>query len=340
MDMMDMASPSERTTTGSGSSSSSAPAELVLITRPPAYGLPTACPACLPAFLYLRLAAVQFQAQVTAVQPDSEDVPAVEYGADVGFASENGGVVEFLRRENLADLDAGLSDSERAELETCKAMMESWVADASAYEVWQRDNDRQTKAVYFSELPMGLVQALDWKQRVAVMQRLGVTAENAAARSEELYRKAGQAYSALSVLLGDQKFFFNSRPSSLDALVIGHLLFHMKVPFEVSTLKGEILKHSNLVSYAEHWCKQLLAAEGAPVDAAFRPTAPPPAPSKPAPKEREKPAKKPRNEKDITFKKRAKYFVIAQFVAVLMYVVFAGIEVDEGDDDDGGEDDE
>lgn len=178
---------------------------------------------------------------------------------------------------------------------------------------------------------------LDWKQRLAVMQRLGVTPENAVARSEELYRKAGQAYSALSVLLGDQKFFFNNRPSSLDALVLGHLLFHMKVPFEVSTLKGEILKHQNLVNYAENWCKQLLGEE---VDAAFHPKVPPPPPTKPVSKEREKPAKKPRNEKDIIFKKRAKYFVIAQFVAVLMYVVFAGIEVDEGDEDDGGDNDE
>jgi len=271
------------------------------------------------------------------VEPDSEDLPSMEYGDNVGFASENGGVVEFLRREHIVDLDAGLSDSEKAELETCKAMMESWVADASAYEVWLRDNDRQCKAVYFSELPWGLVQALDWKQRLAVMQRLGVTPENAAARSEELYRKASQAYSALSVLLGDQKFFFNNRPSSLDALVLGHLLFHVRVPFEVSTLKGEILKYQNLVNYAEHWCKQLLGEEG---DAAFLPKAPPPPSEKPVAKEKEKPAKKPRNEKDIIFKKRAKYFVIAQFVAVLMYVLFAGIEVDDGDEDDGGEDDE
>jgi metaxin len=334
--MMAMASPSEETT-----GSSNAPGDLVLVTRPAAFGLPSACPACLPVFLYLRLAAVSFQEQVTAVEPDSEDLPSVEYGENVGFASENGGVVEFLRREKIVDLDAGLSDSEKAELETCKAMMESWVADASAYELWMRDNDRQCKAVYFSELPWGLVQALDWKQRLAVMQRLGVTPENAAARSEELFRKASNAYSALSVLLGDQKFFFNNRPTSLDALVLGHLLFHMKVPFEISTLKGEIYKYQNLVNYAESWSKQLLGEDGAPIDPAFSPKAPPPPPSKAAPpKEREKPAKKPRSDKDIIFKRRAKYFVIAQFVAVLMYVVFAGFEVDDDGDDDGGEDDE
>ncbi|KAG0591596.1 hypothetical protein KC19_1G186900 [Ceratodon purpureus] len=334
MSMMEMASPSDAT------GSTSVPGDLVLVTRPPAFGLPTACPACLPAFLYLRMAAVSFQEQVTAVEPDSEDLPSVEYGENVGFASENGGVVEFLRREKIVDLDAGLSDSEKAELETCKAMMESWVADASAYELWMRDNDRQCKAVYFAQLPWGLVQALDWKQRVAVMQRLGVTPENAAVRSEELYRKAGNAYSALSVLLGDQKFFFNNRPTSLDALVLGHLLFHMKVPFEISTLKGEISKHQNLVNYAESWSKQLLGEDGAPIDAAFQPKVPPPPPppARAAPaKEKEKPAKKPRSEKDILFKKRAKYFVIAQFVAVLMYVVFAGFEV-EGDDEVGDDD--
>ena len=332
-----MASPAEWMKHGA------AAADLVLVTRPGAFGLPTACPACLPAFLYLRLAAVSFQEQVTAVEPDSEDLPAVEYGESVGFASENGGVIEFLRRERIADLDAGLTDGEKAELETCKAMMESWVADASAYETWMRDNDTQCKAVYFAALPWGLAQALDWKQRLAVMQRLGVTSRNAAARADEMYRNASNAYSALSVLLSDQKFFFSNRPTSLDALVLGHLLFHMRVPFEVSTLKGEIFKHQNLVNYAESWSKQLLGEDEEFIDAAFQPKAPPPPPmnqTTQASKEKNsKSAKKEKSEKEIIFKKRAKYFVIAQVVAVLMYAVFAGFGFDDDGDDDG-EDDE
>ncbi|KAG0581526.1 hypothetical protein KC19_4G258400 [Ceratodon purpureus] len=333
MDMMDMASPSQPT------DNSRASADLVLVTRPGAFGLPTACPACLPAFLYLRLAAVSFQEQVTAVEPDSEDLPAVEYGESVGFASENGGVIEFLRKEKVVDLDAGLSDSEKAELETCKAMMESWVADASAYETWMRENDRQCKAVYFAELPWGLAQVLDWKQRVGVMQRLGVTPDNAAARAEEMYRKASNAYAALSVLLSDHKFFFSNRPTSLDALVLGHLLFHLRVPFEVSTLKGEIFKHQNLVNYAESWSSQLLGEGEDDIDAAFQPKAPPPPPMKRT-KEKEMPAKKEKSEKEIVFKKRAKYFVITQVVAVLMYAMFAGFGVDDEDEDGVDENDE
>uniref|UniRef100_A0A7I4DHR1 Metaxin n=1 Tax=Physcomitrium patens TaxID=3218 RepID=A0A7I4DHR1_PHYPA len=271
--------------------------DLVLVTRPAGFGMPTVCPACLPVYLYLRLAAVSFREQVSAVEPDSVDLPCVEYGENVGFSSENGGVIEFLRKEKIADLDADLSDSEKAELETCKAMMESWVADASAFEVWTRDNDRQCKVVYFSELPWGLVQALDWKQRLAVMQRLGITPENTVARSEELFRKASNAYSALSVLLSDRKFFFNNRPTSLDALVLGHLIFHLRVPFEISTLKGEILKYQNLVDYAESWGKQLLDKQAILANPAFRPKAPPSPPLRPTKlgsNEREEPAKKAR----------------------------------------------
>lgn len=316
--------------------------DLVLVTRPAGFGMPTVCPACLPVYLYLRLAAVSFREQVSAVEPDSVDLPCVEYGENVGFSSENGGVIEFLRKEKIADLDADLSDSEKAELETCKAMMQSWVADASAYEVWMRDNSRQCKTVYFSELPWGLVQALDWKQRLAVMQRLEITPENTMTRTEELYKKASNAYSALSILLSDQKYFFNDRPTSLDALVLGHLLFHLRVPLEVSTLKEAILKYQNLVDYAEHWSKYLLGEEGNSIDSSFRPKTPHSShasPPRQGPKERDNPEKE-RREKDIFFKKRAKYFVIAQVTAVLMYVVFAGYGVDDDGEDDGGDDDD
>lgn len=72
---------------------------------------------------------------------DFEDLFLVEYEDNVGFVSENGGVVEFLWREYIVDLDVGLFDSEKVELEICKVMMELWVVDVSVYEVWLCDND-------------------------------------------------------------------------------------------------------------------------------------------------------------------------------------------------------
>jgi metaxin len=325
--------------------------QLVLLVREGGFGLPTACPACLPWFVYLKLSSVSFQTQYSGVEPDSEDLPAVEYGEAVGFASESGGILEFLKREKIADLDAALTEGERAELESCKAMVESWIVDASLYEIWMRDNDKAVRKVYFAALPMGLSYALDWKQRHSVMQRLGVTTENAKSRGDELLRKAGMAYQALSVRLQDQKLFFGDRPTSLDALVLGHLLFHLNVSLEVSNLREEISKYPNLVTYAQSLKSQLLGGDdGVPMGSAFgNPKAPPPPSppptstthhSSPDTSGKEKPANKSRNDKEKLFKKRAKYFVIAQFVAILMYVVVAGIDFEDDAQDDDGSDDE
>jgi metaxin len=261
--------------------------------------------------------------------------------------------LEFLKREKIADLDAALTEGERAELESCKAMVESWIVDASLYEIWMRDNDKAVRKVYFAALPMGLSYALDLKQRHSVMQRLGVTTENAKSRGDELLRKAGMAYQALSVRLQDQKLFFGDRPTSLDALVLGHLLFHLNVSLEVSNLREEISKYPNLVTYAQSLKSQLLGGDdGVPMGSAFgnpkAPPRPPPPPptstthqsSSPDTSGKEKPANKSRNDKDKLFKKRAKYFVIAQFVAILIYVVFAGIDFEDDAQDDDGSDDE
>jgi metaxin len=44
---------------------------LVLVVRKSAHGLPTACPVCLPAYIYLRLANISFNTHYNLVNPDS-----------------------------------------------------------------------------------------------------------------------------------------------------------------------------------------------------------------------------------------------------------------------------
>jgi metaxin len=105
------------------------------------------------------------------------------------------------------------------------------------------------------------------------------------------------------------------------------------------------------VTYAQSLKSQLLGGDdGVPMGSAFgNPKAPPPPSppptstthhSSPDTSGKEKPANKSRNDKEKLFKKRAKYFVIAQFVAILMYVVVAGIDFEDDAQDDDGSDDE
>ena len=48
-----------------------AAARKVLVARKPAFGLPTGCPNCLPALLYLRMAEVPFDIHVDTSFPDA-----------------------------------------------------------------------------------------------------------------------------------------------------------------------------------------------------------------------------------------------------------------------------
>jgi metaxin len=52
-----------------------AAARKVLVARKPGFGLPTACPACLPAVLYLRMAQVPFDIHVDTSFPDAGEPP-------------------------------------------------------------------------------------------------------------------------------------------------------------------------------------------------------------------------------------------------------------------------
>jgi hypothetical protein len=116
----------------------------------------------------------------------ADDLPILEYGDLVGFGNDIGGIFEILRRENIADLDHGLADSDRADLQAYTAIVNSWLAEALMYELWLKENDATVAAVYFSSLPWPINKAIDWKQRRSVMSRLGVTSESVADRSAEV----------------------------------------------------------------------------------------------------------------------------------------------------------
>uniref|UniRef100_A0A7S0NEQ5 Metaxin glutathione S-transferase domain-containing protein n=1 Tax=Hanusia phi TaxID=3032 RepID=A0A7S0NEQ5_9CRYP len=66
-----------------------------------------------------------------------------------------------------------------------------------------------------------------------------------------MYKKADACYSALSSFLGDQLFFFGSSPSSLDAMVFGHLAPHLYAPMVEARLKKQLRKYQNLCNYVD-----------------------------------------------------------------------------------------
>lgn len=309
---------------------------LTLVARKPCFSLPTACPNSLPAYIYLKFAKRPFTLEFNLIHPDSDQIPFVESGDYVAYNNENGGVLQKLKEDGIVDLDAEVSGI--PEWVSLKAMVESWLADAVLYELWVGSDAKPAHKIYYSDLPWPLGKILYCKQVYIVKQLLGITSENAERREEEIYRRATVAYSALSAKLGEQSFFFEDRPTSLDAVFLGHALFTLHALPETSVLRSKLLGHANLVTYAENLKTEY-------VDASL--PVPQSDPSSSASKRgptywSSKPKKKTTREKteeEKKFRRRAKYFLATQAVAVLVFLSVIGGsyggEVEVDDDDDG-----
>ncbi|KAG6401638.1 hypothetical protein SASPL_138502 [Salvia splendens] len=309
---------------------------LTLVARKPSFSLPTACPNCLPAYIYLKFANIPFTLEFNLIHPDSDQIPFVESGDYVACNNENGGVLQKLKEDAIVDLDAEVSGI--PEWVSFKAMVESWLADAVLYELWVGSDGMSAHKIYYSDLPWPIGKILYYKQVYAVKQLLGITSENAQRREEEIYRRVTLAYSALAARLGEHTFFFEERPTSLDAVFLGHALFTLLALPETSVLRSKLLGHANLVKYAENHKLEYIDASSS--SSSVPRSDPSSSASKRGPSHwSSKPKNKPSREKaeeEKKFKRRAKYFLATQLVAILVFLSVLGgsndAEVELGDD--------
>ncbi|KNA21362.1 hypothetical protein SOVF_043870 [Spinacia oleracea] len=320
--------------------------KLTLVTTKPCFGLPTGCPNCLPVYFYLKFARLPFNLYFHSTFPDSDQIPYVESGSYVAYNNENGGGINCLRKDGIVDLDSDFDTI--PEWISMKAMIGSWLVDALVYELWIASEKTSVQKIYFSDLPWPIGTILYFKKNHAVKSHLGITNENAERIETEIYRRANIAYGALSTQLGEDSFLFGERPSSLDALFLGHALISLQALPEASVLKSKLLNFSNLVKYTEKLSTEFIdTAPQSAVPAWSRVSASEGNSSSSTSKQggfsnwSSKPKSKPkkeRSEEEKKFKRRAKYFLAAQLVSVLVFLsLFGGSDKGEAEyeDDDG-----
>ncbi|XVE79964.1 hypothetical protein DITRI_Ditri14bG0099700 [Diplodiscus trichospermus] len=305
--------------------------ELTLVARKSYFDLPTACPHCLPVFVYLKLAQFPFRLSFNSIFPDSDQIPYVESGAYVAYNNENGGVIERLKQDGIVDLDSEFQSV--PDWISTKAMINSWLADALMYELWLGSDGKSAYKVYYSDLSWPIGKVLFLKQVYIVKQQLGITKDNAEQSENEIYKSAKIAYGALSTRLGEQNFLFDNRPSSVDASFLAHALVTLHALPETSVLRSKLLEHDNLVRYAEKLKVELIQSGSSSSGPQFHSVPSTSAPRKGPSNWSSKPKSKPKREKteeEKTFKRRAKYFLAAQLLAVLLFLSLMG-GYDSGD---------
>ncbi|MBA0553194.1 hypothetical protein Golob_012396, partial [Gossypium lobatum] len=266
-------------------------------------------------------------------------IPYVESGTYVAYNNENSGVVECLKKDGIVDLDSEFQSA--PDWVSIQAMINSWLDDALTYELWVGTDGRSAYKIYYSDLSWPIGKVLFLKQVYSVKQRLGITKDNAEHREDEIYRRAKIAYAALSTKLGEQNFLFDDRPSSLDATFLGHVLVTLHALPDTSVLRSKLLEHDNIVRYAEKLKTELIESGSSSSGPQFHSVPSSSTPRKGSSNWSSKPKSKPKREKteeEKTFKRRAKYFLAAQLLAVLLFLSVMGgydsgdLELDDEDE--------
>ncbi|ESW26727.1 hypothetical protein PHAVU_003G142900 [Phaseolus vulgaris] len=307
-----------------------------LVVRKPCFGLPTGCPQCLSAYIYLKFAQIPFHLDFHLNDPHTDKIPYFEFGDSVTYNNEKEGIIECLKKDaGVVDLDSGVSTL--PEWISTKAILTTWLADALAYELWVGRESSSAYAIYYSDLPWPLGKILSWKKAHCVKLKHGITNDNAEVKKEEIYERANSAYDALSSSLGEQNYLLENRPSSLDAIFLAHGLVVLQTLPESSVLRIKFLEHANLVRYVQQCKTELLEAAPSPSSVPqFRTGS---SSSASRGQSGSKPKNKPKREKtqeEKTFKRKAKYFVVAQLVAVVVFLTLmttfddAELELDDG----------
>ena len=263
-------------------SSSETPAdgELILHRWPSAWGLPSLSPECVAVETYLRLAGLRFTCEdcKTPYASPSGQLPALDQcddivGDDAGdkkdTSRDHTGVLAARRiadhlSKKVANLDSHVvSQTDRANLTAFLALVEAKLATATAHYTWI-DRDRfatHTRKAYGAAFPAPLSYIIPWLWRSRALKRLG-DAGDGSSNDAHIRKGAYDAYSALSQRLKDgrDRYFFGSKPTSLDAIAFAHLSYHALSPVG-DRLRDEFSKFPNLVEYVERVRKVTFPSE-------------------------------------------------------------------------------
>uniref|UniRef100_A0A383WGR9 Metaxin n=2 Tax=Tetradesmus obliquus TaxID=3088 RepID=A0A383WGR9_TETOB len=218
---------------------------IVLYKWPGHAGLPSLTAASLQAEAALRLAKVQFFCQeCSSSSTPTGVIPALDLGSEVPAASEAGdlaaarAIIAALAASGAGDLDAWLAPPQRAELLAFATLLQAKLDTATHYTTWieKRGFGEFRKAAYGSQLPFPLSYIVPWSQRNEMAKLLG------AIDGFKAYQGAVEVLSAVADRLraSPGRFFFGDRPSSLDALLFGHLAFYRHSPVAAPVLRDKV----------------------------------------------------------------------------------------------------
>ena len=216
----------------------------------PAFGLPNASPFCMKVETYLRMAGLPYEC-VNGADLRKAPKGKLPYIEDGGRRiGDSGFIIDYLVQTYGDKLDEYLNQNQRAQALAIRRMIEENLYWAAIYTRWIEDAGFAfTRAAFFDEMPPLLKQLVPHLARRAMRREMLGHGMGRHSR-DDIYAIGCRDITALSRLLGGQRYFMGEQPSSLDATTYAFIANVLWVPV-ASPLLDEAKKHPNLEAYCQ-----------------------------------------------------------------------------------------
>ncbi len=221
---------------------------ITLLKFRPAFGLPDPSPFCTKVELLLKLAGQPYRKDERGSPsrgPKGKLPAIIDDGETIGDSE----IIRWhLERKYGVDLDAGLSDVERAQAHAIARMLEERTYWAIAATRWlEARHWRRSRDAVLGTLPLPvriLVGAIVQRRMRAAHRAQGMGRHS----TQQRYEMAARDIRAVAATLGDKKFMMGDGPSGLDATAYPFISGIVDPPFP-SPAVDEVQRHANLMAY-------------------------------------------------------------------------------------------
>eukprot|EP00298_Acanthocystis_sp_HF-20_P005502 c15646_g1_i1.p1 GENE.c15646_g1_i1~~c15646_g1_i1.p1 ORF type:complete len:375 (-),score=166.20 c15646_g1_i1:22-1146(-) len=235
--------------------------EFVLYVNGKAWGLPGFTPQDIIPQAVCRFNgfAPQVRTGVDTEGSPTGQLPLLEFSQDtitpVGYPN----ILSLLRKhEKTIDVDSWLTQQQLIETDVFESFLDNELNLLLLYYFWYgKDNYQKAMTPLFGKFygfPNGYLKAwIKHSQVVSVLSHLKLT------NQQIVKEKVRKCFKLLSERLGTQSYFHGTKPSSLDAIVFGHIVIHLHSSVPNKLFQQILLKYPNLVQFCQNILKTYFA---------------------------------------------------------------------------------
>ena len=207
---------------------------------------------CLAVQAFLHMANLEFsiemRANVEHMSPSGK-LPFIR--ANNFVIAELDPIISFINTKGIS-LTEHLDAAQKADMRAYMSLVSNVLGNAELFLSWNDDVTllEVTKPRYGSVYPWPLNVILSWKKKSQVKKKLAALGWGNKSL-EEVYSEVENCCQALSERLENQRYFFNNKPTELDALVFGHIFTILTTPLPDNRLASVVRQHKNLTDLCQ-----------------------------------------------------------------------------------------